>query len=320
MDLHDEFWKFVYERQEIYHRRFVEKLPQSKWYVGLNPIFQKWKFCNIYPELDRGSQFIMNECNNGEYGAGEKEDSNLFSIVVYRLFNSIPAYRAMSEEMSILPEYWNSDMAIAALKKLRANGGRVFGGAFMITGSGSFKTSSDKIEIMCRDVIDYWLCNDDDIDVDGEREFPGTLEEMVNWKTTADAVETLSSHIRYCGEFLAYVMTQDLVRCKVVPFSIDSAYDIRWTIGAQKGLKLLEGASYSPKTATEIVKKMAATHSQMLPEGFKFLRDSASKRGVKPLGVLEIENSLCEFQKFYALAHPEMKYHAKVRHYVETQE
>jgi hypothetical protein len=309
-NLDDEFWRFVYERQEIWHRRNVLKLPVAKWYEGLHPVFRQWKFCNIYPELDRGSIFIQNECKDTE-GAGEPIEVAVFKIIVYRLFNSIPAYQALSDNNGVLPECWDEDEASKVLHEC-AKTKKVFGGAFMITGAGNFKTSSDKIDIMCRDVIGHLLENDKF----PEKTFGTICKDIPNWQNVGDVVRTLSSNIRYCGEFLAYVMCQDIVRTGLVNFDMDSDYDIRWTIGARKGITLLSKASLERKEATERVKAMAqksASEFSLRGLQFKYLNG-------KKLGILEIENSLCEYQKFYVLAHPQSEHHAKIRRYSYVEE
>ena len=73
------FFAFVYERQNIWHKRSFLQLP-APWTE--DKILQTYKFCNVYRELDGGTLAITKYLQQ-EYSPEQK----LFNIVAYRFFN-----------------------------------------------------------------------------------------------------------------------------------------------------------------------------------------------------------------------------------------
>ena len=57
------FFQTMYERQLIWKRRFIDK-KESPWTT--DAIFKKFKFTNVYRELDRNSQYCINKDNKAE--------------------------------------------------------------------------------------------------------------------------------------------------------------------------------------------------------------------------------------------------------------
>lgn len=76
-----EFFTYIYERQEAWYNRFFLK-KERPWCN--NEYINTYKFCNVYRELDRSSQWMI---NNVFLDKNLSEESLFFSIFVYRLFN-----------------------------------------------------------------------------------------------------------------------------------------------------------------------------------------------------------------------------------------
>src|SRR5689334_7766826 len=73
-----EFFETMFERQEIWYKRFVEKKdrPWTK-----DKFFANHKFTNVYRELDRSSQWLINNVI-----LKAKDERNLiFQILLYRI-------------------------------------------------------------------------------------------------------------------------------------------------------------------------------------------------------------------------------------------
>lgn len=51
------FFTTMYERQLIWYKRFILKLPRDQWTSDI--IFNKYRFTNVYRELDRASQWLL---------------------------------------------------------------------------------------------------------------------------------------------------------------------------------------------------------------------------------------------------------------------
>lgn len=73
-------FEFIYDRQEIWHRRNVLKLP-APW--STDEILRNYRFCNVYRELDGGTLALTKYLTDESISVGKK----LFNIVAYRFFN-----------------------------------------------------------------------------------------------------------------------------------------------------------------------------------------------------------------------------------------
>lgn len=90
--LYDEYWRFAYQRQEIFFNRFV-KLQHS---LSDSSILKKYKFTNCYRCCDRVSQFLIkNIIYSGVYS---KEDT-FFRIILFKLFNKIETWLFLEDQL-----------------------------------------------------------------------------------------------------------------------------------------------------------------------------------------------------------------------------
>lgn len=92
-----DFFLFVYERQMIWHRRFVAK-QVAPW--SQLPIFQELSFCNVYRELDRGTTFfhahIMDLWDTHKYTDQRAWTQKvLWTTYVYRQVNRVSSFQEL---------------------------------------------------------------------------------------------------------------------------------------------------------------------------------------------------------------------------------
>ena len=74
------FWQTMSERHNIWKKRFLDK---ENAHLTEDLIMQKYKFTNVYRELDASSQFLIHNII-----AKEKDFNNLiFKILIYKLYN-----------------------------------------------------------------------------------------------------------------------------------------------------------------------------------------------------------------------------------------
>ena len=83
------FWQFVRDRQELWYRRFILKLPRVEW--TKDTILQRISFGNVYRELDPGTQFTVEEILENQ--CHEEYWQVIAHLITYRMFNSIDTYR-----------------------------------------------------------------------------------------------------------------------------------------------------------------------------------------------------------------------------------
>ena len=119
----DLFFRTMYERQEIWYRRFMlsQKRPWSE-----DPFMSNHKFTNVYRVLDRSSQWLVKNVLLDEY---QGKLDLIWRIIVFRIFNLPETFEAVG-----LPRLKDYDQG-EFLKKLddyRKKGNKIFTDAYMI--------------------------------------------------------------------------------------------------------------------------------------------------------------------------------------------
>jgi hypothetical protein len=91
------FWEFSVKRQDIYLKRLRgEPAPWTD-----DPILQKFKFTNSFRSIDRTSQYLIKEViYNPAYPTEPQE--YVFRILLFKLFNSILAWEALTAAFGVL--------------------------------------------------------------------------------------------------------------------------------------------------------------------------------------------------------------------------
>lgn len=180
-----EFLWWMCERQRIWQRRF-QRREEPPWTE--DPVLQDYHFCNVYRELDRGTQYYLEEIST----AGSEEDI-VFNTILYRFFNRPSTYRRLGGFTPV--DEFDVDTAVHNLKVLDES---VFSSAYRVT-THKWAESDSKIENIL-----YGIIRDD------------LLE---NWDTYVDSILNADSlvvafttvtDIRGIGDFLGYEIVTDL--------------------------------------------------------------------------------------------------------------
>lgn len=115
-----ELFDFIHERHNIYTRRFETGDPKP-W--TQDPILQRYRFCNVYRELDTVTLWIANN-----WRAMNEDDPYVwFAMTVARLLNLPASMYAID-----YPVPWKPTNFKRILANRKAAGERVFSGAYMI--------------------------------------------------------------------------------------------------------------------------------------------------------------------------------------------
>ena len=95
------FFQTMYERQLIWKRRFIDK-KEAPW--TSDAIFKKFKFTNVYRELDRNSQYCINKIIKPN--ANGSLENLIWKTLVFRLFNNTQTFDAASKHWPCgIPDY-----------------------------------------------------------------------------------------------------------------------------------------------------------------------------------------------------------------------
>lgn len=76
-----DFWRFAYERQRIWYVRTVlgHEVPWTT-----DPVLRRYRFCNVQRELDRGTQYIIQQLNAH---LNAPQSIRLWNVMLMRYFN-----------------------------------------------------------------------------------------------------------------------------------------------------------------------------------------------------------------------------------------
>lgn len=176
-----------------------------------DPIFQRYHFCNVYRELDRGTVWLRENWRSEE----ASPENLIFNICLYRHFNWIPTAEAFGFTTA-----WNKQRAIDRLKEIQAFNGRVFTTAHIVRGRNGW----NKIDSVCETLDWIWQARYDLVDSALEtNSLQATFQKFLEFD--------------YIGPFLAYEFVTDLRHTPV----LHNANDINtWANagpGAKRGLR-----------------------------------------------------------------------------------
>ena len=268
------FYAFMLERHNIYERK---KSGQPYPWTD-DEILKKYKFCNVFRELDTGTVWCREHIR--EPFANDPE--LFFNIAAYRSINCLETWA----EVYDMEQHWtgvpfisdyNSGRTNLAMKSRRKRGERIFTNAHMLTGVGSV----DKIDMytdMCWKHL--W-------------EHRRELEPQVG-DTLHKAFERLiAGKIPAVGKFIAYEIITDLRHTRY----LNSAYDIyTWANpgnGAVRGAERVMGCyvhgmvrNWERGFICDYMKALLDVSRDYLPGEFPKLE------------MRDIEHTLCEFDKY----------------------
>jgi len=295
------FWRYVYERQAIWHKRFVLK-QDPPWTE--DPVLQAYSFTNAYRELDRGTIHCLRHVITSPTRPNLTYPELLCRIVAYRFFNRTEVWDECTGPVLDNPlRDYNGRLAKHTLEpriRTYADSGRpAFTGAFMVASYSMFP-GRDKIDRICYFI--EWVfdnCN-------------YAYRELLNCQNPREAHKYIMSWPGV-GPFNAYEFLSDMYYVPgMLPWTEDD-----WANpgpGAKRGIKLIyperkdyEQCIYDLRDAQydnlpewhEIALSLgceAVTASYLNNAGRQEYR--AVSLGPKPLTMRNIEHNLCEYSKY----------------------
>lgn len=279
----DRFWRFVCERQWIWHRRIAERLPPP-WTD--DPVLRSERFTNVYRELDPGTKYVIEHVLELDAPRPDK----LFNVMLYRLVGRSDTHAALGFQS--LATFESSDME-RTLKQLRSSGRPPFTAAYMVSAYASMG-SSDKIENIVRL---FSLLHA------GFDEFFSRVDDCMS---PAEVHATLRSAYGF-GNFLAYQVLVDLLyplrfyrNRGVLPFSHDD-----WASpgpGAQRGITMLLRPDIS-RPHLEVMRWLRDhQHDEFARLGLDFPSLEDATGTPVAISLANIQNCLCEFHKYVKIS------------------
>ena len=217
------FW--ISERHKIYIKRFIENKPKP-WTT--DDILLNYKFTNVFRRLDKGTEWLVDN-----FIDLHSDDGKLlfFNIFWYRHFNFIPT----GEALGYLPD-WDREAVREKLYAIRADGGKVFTSAHMVTGHGG----GNKVDIAIDKVISpVWDSLDKIYD-----EFPRTIEGSTKY---------FMKNISGVESFGAYELATDLTYYKELKDAPDRMTWANQGPGATRGANYIFGKNYNMNKESDYI-------------------------------------------------------------------
>jgi hypothetical protein len=294
------FYEFIYDRHYIWWKRFVQKTPPP-WTA--DPILQKYKFCNMYRELDKGTQYIIERVINTPHHLSVK----IFNIYCYRFFNSYGLFENFFEGL-LNPEDYDFKHNEELLDKKLASGMKIYSDAYttcQIPFNEHYRKSNKHIQVLLklkrlRDLILH----------------ENFVQRFVAGETPEQQIQVLRE-IPTVGPFLAGQIYLDITYTKEISFTGNDFLIIG--PGAAEGIKLL-APTLPEKNYEAYILKLQANENyffdQLITKGkdFRGIRyNSHYQINNNCLSLMNYQHNLCEYRKYLNLSNPERK--SKKRYY-----
>ncbi len=292
----DDFWKFINDRHAIYLKRKVgEPKPWSD-----DPIFQEWKFTNVFRELDRGTIALRRMLRKA---FGDLERNKHYEIKSSRAFDPFNEHHKNYIKNQFITcilyrmfnwhgnaKFGPIDNPTAWYKYLRNkqdNGDQIFGGAYILP---SVKDEEKLVafERVCREIV----LEADDL-----------ISDIMDYNTLKYAWELLQNY-NCIGPFIAYEFVCDLRYTDILRNATDTCTWCNIGPGAERGLQRM-GFDVRLEFIKGLYNQSLCGLSGLSEEHWIFdhwrLIDPKYKNieQIYPYWELrEIEHCLCEFDKY----------------------
>lgn len=254
------YW--ITEREAIWANKITN---QPKPWTD-DEILQNYRFCNVYREKDTVTQWIASNWRDPNSGHAD----NWFAMAVARWIN----WPESLEEIGY-PVPWKPDRVIEVLKSRRNRGDKVWTGAYMIGTQGNAK---DKPLFIVQDVLDpLWKRREE-------------LRPKQN-TTLAEFAQKIID-VKNQGRFMVGQIVADMKYDALSPLHIAKDWETFAVSGpgSRRGMNLIVGrhkdhAWNEREWHRELIRLRIHVNAK-LPEG------------MEPLHAQDLQNCLCEYDKY----------------------
>lgn len=273
----DTYWRFAWERQEVFMRRVRGGTPP--WTE--DPILSAHRFTNAYRASDRVSQYLIRHVI---YEDSQKADDVFFRTLLFKLFNRIGTWEALRSELGALTwREFRFDAYAKVLDRLIGNGERIYSAAYIMPSPafGSPRKHRNHlrlVEHMMRD---------------------GLVRKLAKVTSLRGMFEQLRGYPSL-GDFLAFQFAIDLNYSDFTNFS-----EMEFVVagpGARDGIRKCfnDRADLSDAEIIQVMAECADTEFERLGMRFRDLWG-------RSLQLIDCQNLFCEVSKYARVAHPEVQ-------------
>lgn len=253
---------FIQARHNIHLSRWLEDHPKP-W--TKDPILQKYRFCNVYRELDAVTVWVDRHWRHPY----RKEEDLWFAMVVARLFNNPATLSSIGFPLPFAP---------AHIKKIalsmKNDDKRVFNPAYIVSTNG---ISMDKVDYVLKHILEpLWECR--------KRLRPQIMEALADYAGRLIKFKGL-------GSFMVGQIIADLKYVEPLSKAVDWNTWAMSGPGSRRGLNRVCGNPVLGRwKETEWHRILLTLQAQVNP--------LLEKLEMPPLHAQDLQNCLCEFDKY----------------------
>jgi hypothetical protein len=270
----DTYWRFAYERQEIFHRRLVGDPPP--WTE--DEILRVFRFTNVYRASDRVSQYLIRHVI---YGGPQTTDEIFFRLFLFKIFNRIETWERLSERLQRLTwETFDFERYDQVLSDLMTRGERIYSAAYIVPPPdlGRKRKHSNHLLLLAMMMRDR------------------LPDRLACARSLREVFELLRGYPSL-GDFLAFQFAVDLNYGPFLNFS-EMEYVVAGP-GARSGIRKAfhDTAGLNDEDVIRAVAEHAAREFETRDLPFRSLWG-------RPLQLIDCQNLFCEVDKYSRVAHP----------------
>ncbi|MNU46042.1 hypothetical protein D3C71_348960 [compost metagenome] len=273
----DTYWRFAYERQNI----FLKKMNNKENDLTLDSILNKYKFTNVYRASDRVSQYLISDViYSGKYD----DRDTLFRILLFKIFNKIETWKILELELGeISYRSFSYEKYDAILTKLLSEKKSIYSAAYIMASAkscyGEIRKHQNHLKMIDEIIKD---------------EVHLKLKDVLSMEQGYNLLLKYSS----IGTFLAYQLITDINYSELTHFS--EMEFVKAGPGAIEGIDkcFYDLGTYSREDIIRHVTENQDYHFDRLGLDFKTLYG-------RKLQLIDCQNIFCEVAKYARIAHPE---------------
>jgi hypothetical protein len=277
--VYDVYWKTAAERQEIFFKKLAGAPPP----YTTDPVYQTFKFCNVYRASDRVSQFLIKDVIYRNFFSPE---DTLFRIFLFRLLNKIETWIELEKLLGqVTLSNFSFEGYDAALNKIKLTHGSVYGSAFILCANKAFGFSKKHQNHLA--LLKYVFKKS------------RTSSSLLNSKSLKHLFEQLRE-LPLIGNFMAYQIATDFNYSNIFLFD-ENDFTIAGP-GAVRGIRKCF-SNTGGKSDDYIIRFMVDSQEKE----FKRLGLNFKSLWGRPMHAIDCQGWFCETDKYSRAKFPELK-------------
>ncbi|MBP0613927.1 hypothetical protein J8J42_12850 [Chryseobacterium sp. cx-311] len=274
----DTYWKFAYERQNIFFNRIHKITPLTN-----DAILLQYKFTNAYRASDRVSQYLINEVIYKENNFSEKD--LLLRILLFKIFNKIETWEIIQSNLNKIDlssfSFKNISHILEVLMSLKKS---IYSAAYIMASGKNYygfdRKHDNHLKLLEKELV------------------AGSLFEKIKDSKTIEEVYLNLKKLPTFGEFLAFQLTIDINYSNIINFS-EMDFIVAGP-GAKDGIHkcFSDFGDFNYSDIIKYVTEIQESEFERLELDFKTL-------GGRKLQLIDCQNLFCETDKYSRVKHPE---------------